>query len=205
MNRSAFIPFTIALLTFGYGFADFFSFTDNLWNRTEVMNSWYRLSTVESGDSVIMFDDELGFQETVEFLVARTKNIGIKETIKFGKKPTALMRLGGVERPDIGPVTNFNGLAKYYALPSSPIFIGFNYKRDYREKGYGDFLCTLGDISGWVDNHRNTERFIVYGVLIASLSLVIAFIELSKKKIMRETSNVGHEYAEDHEQNEGRS
>lgn len=182
-KRKALLPFIVALLAFCYGVLDYTGTMDNLRGRKAATDVHYRLSAVESGDSVIMFNDEPSFEKGIEFLVDHTRNRRVKELKIQGIVPTAIARLGSVERPpNVGEMPQWDSTIKFYAPPSSPLIVAYEYTRNDRHSGYGLSLCTLGEIVHWVNESREQERFVVYIVLVGLLSVVIAFRDLTTKE-----------------------
>ena len=180
-NKSAILPLAITVLTVGYGSLDYCGAIDEWRGRTAAMHVWERLSTVATGDSVIMFDDEAGFRAGSEFIVKRCKNPIVTATVRKGEKPTAIARLGGIDMPPMtGPLREWDGVSKFYASPNSPVGVMFDSHRQGKFGIRNFSLCILGEIPEWVNRSRENERFWVYTGLIGLLSLVVAASELRK-------------------------
>ncbi|MDZ4723044.1 MAG: hypothetical protein SGI97_03945 [candidate division Zixibacteria bacterium] len=182
ISKSTFWSFIIAAVSFGYPIADYSGIMDWLRGRQGALEIWERLSLVQSGDSVIVFNDEPCFGKGIEFLITNSQNAEIRKYKDEGIVFSAIARVGGVARPPgTENMTDLQDkITRFYASPSSPLILGFDYTRKDRDSGKGLPLGSLGEIIEWVNESRESERFVVYTLLVGALSLIVAFKELRK-------------------------
>lgn len=178
ITNRAILPIIIALVSLFYGVLDYSGTIDRIQGREDAMRIWERLSTVPSGDSVVIFAEFEPFSQGMPFIIAHSRNEQVQEAAVKGIRATAIARIGGIARP---PGTEdypaYDTVVRFYASPSSPIMIGYNYTYDDRDRGWGFSLGCLGEIPQWVEESRSRERFIVYTLLIGILSIVVAVQE----------------------------
>lgn len=172
------LPLIIAVIALLYGVLDYSGGTDHLRGRDASLAIWERLSTVPSGDSVIIFAEDEHFSKGIPFIIANTRNEAVREARTKGVKATAIGRVGSIAHPPGSETFPPQGIVvRFYASPSSPIFVGYNYTRHDRDSGWAYWLGSLGEIPLWVEESRSQERFIVYTLLLGLLSVVVAIQE----------------------------
>jgi hypothetical protein len=182
VNLGTILPLMIAALTLIYGILDYSGIMDKWRGRTAAMALWERLSTVPSGDSVIIFNDNKYFTDGVALMIKYTRNSRIQEMNSQDIIPTAIARLGGISLPPgIGQMPPWDSISRFYASPSSPVSVAYNYTYNDRGGGWGQPLGSLGEIVDWTNESREGERFFVYTILLGILSIVVAIQEIKKK------------------------
>lgn len=183
------LSIVIAVLALVYGSLDYSGTIDRFRGREAALGLWERLSTVPSGDSVMIFAGEPDFNDGILFIIANTRNESVRKAKAQGIPAAVIARFGGISRP---PGTEGfppnDSMVRFYAAPSSPIGIGYDYTREDRDSGWGYSLGSLGEIPQWVDESRSQERFIVYTLFIGLLSIVVAIQEAIPSKPSKGTN-----------------
>ena len=152
--------------------------------RTAAIEGVKRLASPRNYPDIIIFDDETEFKKLFSFIISKTDN---KEVIHLYRKdifPTAILRVGGTLKPDVGDNLPDGWPNPKFAPASSPIGFAYDYSRPPGKLDGSNLkpVGSLGDLRQWINDSRNRERFIVASVLIGVLSLTVAFLDLSKGK-----------------------
>ena len=128
----------------------------------------------------MIFEDEPTFGHVLEIIIDNSTNDSIRELANSGKFPTAIARVGGSLRADIGDLpagwSNTD-----FALQTTPLICIYDYRRAQMSNSVKlpqsavQRACTLGELSEWITTSRNNERFCVLTMLIGLLSLAVTF------------------------------
>jgi hypothetical protein len=180
--RTLFALLTTAL-AFLIGLSDHFGWTDYIFGRRAARQGISRLSSTKGYPEIIIFNDEKEFLPLWKVIRSNTRDDIILSRYREGKIPTAIVRLGGTLTVPVGEMPK-GGPDPRFVPDSSPIFVWYNYKRGVganqsvpEDERIAQPIGNIGNLKSWVQDSKETERFIFSIVLIRLLSVTLAFFE----------------------------
>jgi hypothetical protein len=186
MNKKIRISITllVPILSLFYAIGDHNNWWDKLSGRTAALGGVQRLASPRNYPDIIVFDDEAEFKDLFSYIISFTYNKEVIDLYRKGILPTAILRVGGTLKPDVGDNLPDGWPNPKFAPASSPIGFAYNFSKPPGSLDSGKLkpVGSLGDLRQWINDSRNRERFIVTSVLMGVLSLIIAFLDLSKGK-----------------------
>jgi hypothetical protein len=178
------IPLFVPLLSIVYGIGDYASWWDNLRGRKLALQGVNRLASPSNYPDIIIFNDETEFKYLYSFIISKTENQDVLRLNRKGIKPTAIVRVGGTLKPDVGDNLPDGWPNPKFVPDSSPVVLAYNYSKPPRAIKSENFkpVSNLGEVRQWISDSRNSERFFVATILIGILSVVIVFLDITKDK-----------------------
>ncbi|BBO91987.1 hypothetical protein [Desulfosarcina ovata] len=142
-----------------------------------------RLASPRNFPDIIIFDDEAEFNPLFLYIIKKTNYEEVISLYHKGNFPTAIVRVGGTLKPDIGDNLPEGWPNPKFVPGSSPIGFVYNYSRSLSNIDGDDFkpIGSLGDLRQWINDSRNRERFIFASILIGVLSITVAVFDFKKK------------------------
>jgi len=172
-----------AVLAFLVGLSDYFGWTDYLFGRSVARQGIARLSSTKGYPEIMIFNDEKEFLPLWKVIQTNTRNDITLSMYRDGKIPTAIVRLGGTLTAPVGEMSE-HGPDPRFVPDSSPILVFYGWKRGVgpdksvpKNDRIGLAIGNIGDLKSWVQNSKETERFIFSILLIGLLSITLAFLE----------------------------
>jgi len=152
--------------------------------RMAVLEGVQRLASPRNYPDIIIFDDDAEYKELLSFILSKTDNKDVINLYHKGIFPTAILRVGGTLKPDVGDNLPDAWPNPKFAPASSPIGFAYDYSKPPGRLDGKNLkpVGSLGDLRQWISDSRNRERFIFASVLIGVLSLIVAFFDFSKGK-----------------------
>ena len=143
-----------------------------------------RLASPRNFPDIIIFNDETEFKNLFSLIIAKTANFDVIQLAHKGILPTAIVRVGGTLKPDVGDSLPDGWPNPKFVPDSSPVGFAYNYSRPPGPIKGEDFkpIGNLGDVRHWINDSRNRERFFVATILIGILSIVIIILDITKDK-----------------------
>jgi hypothetical protein len=174
----------IVILSLIYAFGDFYGWWDYCRGRKSIMEGLERLESPENFPEIIIFDDELEFDDLFKFVLNKTKSQKVRDYYRVGRLPTAIVRVGGTLKPDVGEELPAGWPNPKFAPLSSPVAFVYEYRniQNSFENSLVEPVGNLGDIHKWLNDSKNRERFIVAALLIGLLSIASVVLDLTKNK-----------------------
>ncbi|MBW1729228.1 MAG: hypothetical protein JRJ62_17050 [Deltaproteobacteria bacterium] len=180
------LPLLIALASFLFAFGDWTGYWDILKGRDAVMNIWDQFTYTRGGEQLFLWNDDARFEKVYNFILDNSRIEEMHYKVNKDGAPVCICRLGGTVRPDIGD-EYIDWPDFRFAYHTTPIAFVYDYnKGDFRNKKSLNkrqviLCCTLGNLTDWVQEIKERERFFVYVILIGSLSLLIAIANIFEK------------------------
>lgn len=172
-----------AALAFLVGLSDYFGWTDYIFGRRAARQGIALLSSTKGYPEIIIFNDEKEFLPLWKVIRSNTRDDITLSMYRDGKIPTAIVRLGGTLTAPVGEMPE-GGPDPRFVPDSSPILVFYNYKRGIgpvqsvpKNERIARPIGNIGDLKSWVQNSKETERFIFSILLIGLLSITLAFLE----------------------------
>jgi hypothetical protein len=178
------IPLLVPIVSLIYAVGDYSNWWDKLSGRTAALEGVQRLASPRNYPDIIIFDDEAEFKNLFSYIISKTDNKEVIHLYRKGIFPTAILRVGGTLKPDVGDNLPDGWPNPKFAPASSPIGFAYGHSRPPGKLDGSNLkpIGSLGDLRQWINDSRNRERFILASVLIGVLSLTVAFLDLSKGK-----------------------
>lgn len=178
------LPLLIPVLSLIYACGDHYSWWDHLRGRITAAEGVQRLSSPNGFPDIMIFDDETIFEGLLKLILHRTKNEKVVDLFKNGTSPTAIVRVGGTLRPDVGDNLPLEWPNPKFAPTSSPVAVVYNYHRPMGTIDGNDIepIGNLGDLRDWIVDSRNRERFVVSSFLIGLLSIAVVVLDLTRSE-----------------------
>jgi len=182
------ITVLIPLLSFLYAVGDYGQWWDKIRGRTSAAKGVKRLASPYNFPDILILKDQEEFENLLCVILARTENVEVKKLYKKNISPSAIVRIGGTLKPDVGDDLPEGWPNPKFAPDSSPV--GFIYdnpasKNSLKGKNIKP-IGNLRDIRNWINESRDRERFIVLTILLGILSIVVATLEVKGKNKNKE-------------------
>lgn len=177
-------PLLIPILSLIYACGDYYSWWDHLSGRIIAAEGVQRLSSPKGFPEIFIFDDEAIFEDLLKLILHKTDNQKVLDLFKDGTSPTAIVRVGGTLRPDVGDNLPLKWPNPKFAPESSPVAVVYNCRKPIKTINGDDIepVGNIGDLRAWIVDSRNRERFVVASLLIGLLSIAIVIMDLTKSK-----------------------
>jgi hypothetical protein len=177
------LPIMVPALSLVYACGDFYGWWDQLRGRSNAIEGVQALSSPNGFPDIIIYSDESGFKELFALITHKTENKKVIELNKDGKVPTAIFRAGGTLQPDVGKLPS-NWPNPKFAPTSSPVAVAYGWSRSEAsiDGNKVEPVGQLGDLSEWINESRNRERFIVSSILIGLLSIAVVILDITRAK-----------------------
>jgi hypothetical protein len=143
-----------------------------------------RLASPRNFPDIIIFNDETEFKYLFSFIISKTDNHEVIQLTRKGIRPTAIVRVGGTLKPDVGDNLPDGWPNPKFAPDSSPVGLAYNYSRPPGAINRDNLksVGNLGDVRQWINDSRNRERFFVATILIGILSVIIVILDITRDK-----------------------
>lgn len=164
----------VPVLTVIYAIGDFSGWWDWITGRDKLEKAYERLACGEGYPVSWIYDDDEEFEKVENFLGKRTKNPKLRVVLDQGHRPSLITFgfAGALEgpKPEDWPRNRF--------IPdTTPIVFVFGVtKGEDKQKGKLTWAASIAEFRRWIDEHRQTERFVVTVALIGTLSLLVAVL-----------------------------
>ncbi len=186
-NVRIILPLLIPVLSLLYACGDHCGWWDRFRGRTIVAEGIQRLSSPKGFPDIVIPDDEPIFNDLLRLILHNTNNQKVIDLSKRGTSPTTIVRIGGTLRPDVGDNLPTEWPNPKFAPASSPVAVLYNYQRPSMPIGTIDEdnvepIGNLGDLTNWIIDSRNRERFVVSTFLIGLLSIAVVVLDLTRSE-----------------------
>jgi|GEM_PF-3767545 len=178
-------PLLIPVLSLVYAFGAYCKWWDYLSGRTVAAHGLRKLASPSGYPETIIFDDEPEFKDLLNLILCNTDNHKAINLHRKGTSPSAIVRVGGTLRPEVGDKLPEGWPNPKFAPASSPVAFAYNYFRPGGRsisKENIEPIANLGDLRQWINDSRNRERFIVSCVLIGLLSIVVVVLDVTRSR-----------------------
>jgi hypothetical protein len=159
---------------------------DRLTGRDIASQGIERLSSPKNYPTTCVFADEREFRSLLKLILSNTNNSDAVKSYGSGKRPSAILRVGGSVQPPGFDGKNDPTLPNPDFVPDSePVVFFYGYSRADFPKNLKDVGATqssvgqLADLRRWIQESRELERFIAANVLIWILAFVVVLLNVT--------------------------
>lgn len=176
---SIFLTVSIPILILAYATLDFFGLIDRFTGRTYAIQGLERLS--DTGGYPTSFiereKNENVFDNLYSRIIKHTRKKKVLELDKSQSKPSAIS-VAGKPIPVEGVPEDWEQNEKFYYSENYPILFLYDYnkKQDKAIK-----VCTLGDLSEWIHDEKESRDFWFNAFLIGLLSIILSLFQINSK------------------------
>lgn len=176
------LSWAIAVLTVAYGVGDYFGAWDLLFGRASAAAGVARMGSARGLGDTLLCSPDPEFEATLGFILKHSENPEIAKLAADRKVPDCMTSIGGGEQAVPLPA-DWPQSARL--VGHSPVVVMYNAERvpegGYRGKGGGKasahWAGRLDDISGWITQSREDERFLITTILLGLLSVALVVFD----------------------------
>lgn len=172
------LAWTVAVVTLVYGSGDYFGWWDGMSGRADASKGVARMGSTRGLGETLLCSGDHEFHALWRFILRRSENPEISKLAVQNIVPDCMTSVGGGEQ--IVPLPpEWPQSARL--VGHSPVIVMYNAERTpkggYRgrngKSAYTHWAARLDDISRWINESRENERFIVMTVVLGLLSIAL--------------------------------
>jgi hypothetical protein len=182
-----FLIILVPFLTILYYCGEQFKWWDKLTGRDKAIQGLERLEAVTGFPQGWIYNegkDKEIFRALERRISKKTASDKILLVLKEGHKPSLIV-VGGLPMSVSGVPPEWPQEARTYYASNHPVMYGFGITIK-QGKGKMEKVCTIGELSEWIEEEKVNWRFLLLNICLGVLSIILIslkyYIDISQKK-----------------------